>query len=476
MIDKCTLVFLFVAAALLTPYAARSAELLAPQIDSLLSAPELSGGTSSVLVQSLRDGRVVYGRNPDQHLIPASNLKIVTSAAALDRLGKDFRFDTRLYAAGKVDARGVLHGDLWLLGGGDPRFSMTDLDGFVKAVKDAGIKKVIGRIVADESRFDNNRLGAGWNWDDEPYYYCAQVAALNLQENVVQVFLRPGRKSGLPAIVTLVPPTRYLRVRNDCQTGPTGSESAVIVTRERGQNTIVVTGSVPLGLTSRKPAELITVESPAEYAAAVFRESLIRAGVPVLGGIGLGKLPSETRVLATHKSEPLLQILPSLNKSSDNLIAEALLKTLGAECKGLGTWPNGIAVVMEFLGKTGVDSSTVAIVDGSGLSRLNCLTTRVLVGTLRYMADHPDAALFAESLPTAGVDGTLARRMTESVAQGQDRAKTGYVIHVSALSGYLTAESGERFAFSIIMNNHLCANRQATAIQDRICELLVQEL
>jgi D-alanyl-D-alanine carboxypeptidase/D-alanyl-D-alanine-endopeptidase (penicillin-binding protein 4) len=238
----------------------------------------------------------------------------------------------------------------------------------------------------------------------------------------------------------------------------------------------MATGTVPAGYQPTEPEERIAVESPPEYAATVFEELLGRRGILVRGTIGAGKLPADARLLKLHESSPLSDVLPLLNKPSDNLIAEALLKTLGVETGRSGSWQDGAAAVLSFLQKCGVDASSAAVADGSGLSRLNCVSPRVLVKTLRYMADGPEGGLFADSLPIAGVDGTLAHRMSGTAAQGKVRAKTGYVTHVCALSGYLTASSGARFAFSIILNNHLCANRQATAAQDAICEVLVRDL
>jgi len=330
--------------------------------------------------------------------------------------------------------------------------------------------------MADESRFDDVRLGPGWSWDDEPYYYSAQVSGLNLNENVIQVVVRPGRKSGLPVVVNITPPTRYAQIRNQCITAPSGSKNSAKITRMHGANLIMVSGKVPADCEPKASEERIAVESPAEYAATVFKELLGRRRILVMGSVGVGKLPADARLLKLHESAPLSDVLPLLNKPSDNLIAEALLKTLGVETGRAGSWPDGVMAVLSFLQKCGVDASSVAVADGSGLSRLNYISPHAIVKTLRYMAESPDGQVFADSLPVAGVDGTLARRMTGTVAQWNVRAKTGYVMHVSALSGYLTAASGDRFAFSIILNNHLCANRRATAAQDDICEILVREL
>lgn len=441
---------------------------LSRALDQILSDPVLAHGVQGVLVESLKDGRVLYEKNADLVFIPASNQKLIVSAAALDLLGPDHRMRTSLYLTGDTTRDGVLKGDVVIVGQGDPVLKHEHLKEMAAKLRDAGIRKVQGNVVGDDTWFDDVRLGWGWSWDDEPYYYSAQISGLNLNENVVGVWVRPGRKVGEPAIVKLDPPTSYFTVRNECKTTAAGSQKAVFVDRVRGRNTIRVTGTVPLDYKPTAAEDAITMEEPTLYACTSFIEILRREGISVEGQAVRGKKPVNARLICFHDSPPLSQMLALLNKPSDNLIAECLLKTLGARMKGKGSSGAGEEVELEFLKKIGADMTAVSITDGSGLSRQNLISPRNLVAILKYMYRHQHSKVFIDSLPVAGIDGTLRSRLKGTPAQGNVRAKTGYVGRVRSLSGYLTTRSGEPLVFSILMNNHLCRSAEASAVQDKI--------
>ena len=242
--------------------------------------------------------------------------------------------------------------------------------------------------------------------------------------------------------------------------------------RKRGLNVIQVSGSIPEGQYPEQREAPATVEDPALYAGDVFRTELTRQGILVAGGLRSGAAPEDAVLIVKRTSPPLSHVLALLNKPSDNLIAEVLLKSLGRAVKGSGTTEAGIEAVMEVFAQVGMDTGAIRMVDGSGLSRLNLVTARSIAALLGYMRVHPQWNVFVNSLPTAGVDGTLRGRMKGTAAEGRVRAKTGYLSRVSSLSGYVNTRSGERLVFSILMNNHLCRNDEARAVQDRICALL----
>lgn len=458
--------------ALLLIAACAQAATISEQIDTLLADESLQHGIQGALVKSLETGQVLYERNADIALVPASNMKLLVSAAALDRLGPDFTWKTELRAAGRVNARGVLEGDLVIKGGGDPVVETADLAKLAREVRSRGIVRVAGGVVADESMFDNRRLGWGWSWDDEPYYYSAQISALNANRNVVEVFVYPGKTVGSKAVVHVLPASSRIQIESSAQTGEVGSEKAISVGRKRGRNIITVSGSIPLGHKVEGAEEEITVEEPALYVADLFRTELAKNGVRVNGEARVGRLPAGAQLIAQHESPPLSRVLALLNKPSDNLIAEVMLKTLGAVAKGQGTSSAGAEVEIEFFKRIGMDTRALSIIDGSGLSRLNFVSPRNLVTLLTHMHSHQHAQIFIDSLPVAGVDGTLARRMKGTPAERNVRAKTGYVSWVSSLSGYVTTSSGEPLVFSILMNNHLTRAAPARAVQDKICALL----
>jgi len=469
--DRRTIILCVV---LLCLCAALSAQTLSERIDEALKDPNLNHGLQAVVVRSLKTGRTLYERNADLAMIPASNMKLLVSAAALDLLGPDFTFRTSLLGSGPIDKRGVLRGDVVLVGGGDPVLETKDLTDLAKQLKARGVRKIAGGVVVDDSMFDDERLGWAWTWGDLPYYYSAEISALNLNRNVVQVWVYPGKTPGAPAVVACEPPTSYVEIENSATTGEPDSEKTIRVSRRLGQNVIRVDGSIPVGTKVTGCEEAITVREPALYAGHVFRNELSKLGIVVLGGVRPGRSPADAAVLCTHTSPTLANILAMLNKPSDNLIAEVLLKTLGAVVKQKGTSAAGAEVAKEFLNRIGLDLTGINIADGSGLSRLNYVTARNVVDLLTHMYNHKHAQVFIDSLPVAGVDGTLRSRMKGTAAEKNVRAKTGYVSKVSSLSGYLTTKSGEPLVFSILMNHHLCSNGPAVAAQNRICELLAE--
>lgn len=445
--------------------------LLSSAMESMLSDPVLVHGIQGVRVESLADGSVLYEKNGDLCLLPASNFKLLVASAALESLGPDYRMQTAVYEKGKR-AQGVLEGDIFLVGGGDPVLGWEDLRSLAKQVKKAGINRIKGNVVADDTLFDDVRLGIGWSWDNEPYYYSAQISALNLRGNVADVWVRPGIAPGAPARVELIPSIRYLGIENLCKTSAAGSQPVIIVDRLRGRNTVRVRGSVPLDYNPASAEESITVEDPALFACRSFIDILMEEGVTVSGGAVRGEKPKTAGRVALHNSPPLSQMLAMLLKPSNNLIAECLLKNLGANVKKDGSTAAGGQVMLEFMKKIGADMTAIAIADGSGLARTNYISPRNLTLLLRYIYWHPHYKIFLDALPVAGVDGTLKKRMAGTPAENNVRAKTGYVSRVSTISGYVTTKGGEPLVFSIMMNNHLCSNREAVAVQDRILEYL----
>lgn len=448
---------------------------LQTDIDKLLQNPALAHSITGVLVVSRRDGRTLYEHNADLMLIPASNQKLLTSAAALHRLGAGFRFTTRLWLHGEIDPQGVLHGDLILQGGGDPTLLLKDIESMAEAVEKAGVRRIEGYLLYDESAFDGVRRGWDWAWDDEPYYYSPCVSAICVERNAVTVFVSPGERVGAPPRIRLFPPTDYLLVRNEATTSAAGTPSTVYVTREHARNIAIVRGQIPLDARPDSARQALSVEEPPRYAMWLLREAMERRGITTRYRTALpDRVPEGARLIHTHTSPPLSEILPLLNKPSDNLIAECLMRTLGAVVYREGSAAAGERVMLEFLKQAGLDLSALNIVDGSGLSRRNQVSARNVVTLLRYMASHPQAKVFIDSLPIAGVDGTLRNRMVNTPAQGRVYAKTGSLDRVSTLSGYLTTQTGEELVFALLMNNYNGPAAVARSVQDAILVRLIQ--
>lgn len=444
-------------------------------IDALLQHPALAHNLTGILVASLKDGRNLYERNADIMLIPASNQKLLTSAAALHWLGADYRFATRLWITGEVSADGTLYGDLILQGSGDPTLLLKDIEAMAEAVEKAGIRRIEGYLLYDESYFDGIRRGWDWAWDDEPYYYSPCLSAICVERNAVTLFVSPGAKVGDLPQIRLFPPTAYLLVRNEATTSPAGTPSTIGITREHARNIAVVRGQIPIDARPDSARQSLSVEEPPRYALWLLREALEKRGITTRYRTALPDRVTEgARLIHTHTSPPLREILPLLNKPSDNLIAECLMRTLGMKVYREGSAASGVRAMLEFLKQTGLDLAALNIVDGSGLSRLNQVSARNLVTLLRYMASQAQGKIFIDSLPVAGVDGTLRNRMVNTPAQGKVRAKTGSLGRVSTLSGYLTTQAGEELVFAILMNNHNGSSVEARRIQDNILLRLMQ--
>lgn len=453
---------------------ALAADALAADLDAILTDPRLDGGQASVVVRDAATGETLYEHDGAQRLMPASNEKLLTAAVALDVLGPGYTFATTVATTGQRTGP-VLRGDVYLRGTGDPTLLAEDYADLAKQIADAGVRVVSGRVLADDTWFDDVRLGNDWAWDDEPYYYAAPVSALTVSPDTdydagtVIVDVDPAAEPGAAALVTLTPHTDAVTVVNQATTGAAGSGNAVSVEREHGTDRIVVSGTVAAGGSGR--SQWASVWEPTDYAADVFVKALTDAGVRVTGGIGRGVTPSGATVVADHESMPLSELLVPFLKLSNNGHAEVLIKAMGREVSGAGTWAAGLAVLREALPDYGVDTATVANRDGSGLSRRNLIPAAELADLLVAAQDRPWFDVWYDALPVAGVadrmvGGTLRSRMRGTPAAGNVRAKTGSLTGASSLSGYVDDADGRRLVFSIVLNDYLSG--KPSDLEDRI--------
>ena len=469
-----------------------SPERLQSAIDALLTRAPLENAIWGIEVRDLLSGEVLYARNPTTSLIPASTTKLATTAAAIERLGPDFRLETGLYVDGEI-VNGTLMGDLVIRGAGDPTIA-EDLERYgargvlrawVDSVRAVGVRRIRGEIVGDDDVFDDVAYGPGWQWDDLRFYYAPEVSGLSYNENVVHFTLR-GTRLGAPTDVTWEPNTDYVRVRNQTLTTARGAGVQEEYDRTAEDNWFELRSRVPIGSVER---ERLTVHNPTLYFAYVFRETLRDAGIEVEG------LPRDIdqrevkpryeglQRIARHESPPIAELAALVNKPSHNLAAESLLKTLGRgdlHTQGsttAGTWERGSRVVREMLGRAGVDTAHVRLVDGSGLSRMNVVTAQALGALLRYMWFHPDETVrsaYVASLSVGGEDGTLSGRFASGPARGRVHARTGTMTSVSALAGYLTRDHQPPITFVLICNNHLVPSRHVRTVQDEVVNLLAR--
>jgi len=438
-------------------------------VDRILNHPCLESGRYGIEIHSLDRNETLYARQQDTLFIPASNLKLLTTAVALMTLGPDYRYPTRLYSTGPLKD-GVLEGDLYIKGFGDPKFVTEQMWLLVTELANLPLEKITGNVYADESFFDNERRVGTWGRAGNTAAYNAPLGALSFNFNTVTAYVSPGPEPGAPVRVLLEPDTEFTTVDNQATTVPRGQRSRLIVNRlNRGEtNQISVSGALAEG----HPREdyFLNITEPARYAALVFRKYLGHAGIEVAGDAGVGVTPKDAALLWTHESEPVALALRGLNKFSNNFVAEQIVKTLGALHFGApGTTAKGLRVMSEYLEKLGFEAGAFQVLDGSGLSRGNRLSAHQIVRTLRQVRE--DFVLYPEfisALGVMGVDGNVKKRMNGEANAPRARVKTGTLKDVSALSGYFQAENGELFAFSILMNDLHCGNGQALAIQDRI--------
>ena len=441
---------------------------LSVAIDALLDDPRLEDAMVSVVVRDANTGDSLYERNPGQRLNPASNAKLFTSTAAMHTLGPDHRFTTDVLSD-KTPRAGELAGDLFLRGSGDPTMLAGDYADLAAQLKTAGVRTVKGDVVADDNYFDEVPLGRGWAWDDEPFYYSAVTSALTVAPNedydagTVIVESGPGATIGAKALIGVVPQTNVLDIVNQTTTGPAGSGNTISIEREHASNRVLVTGSVPIN--DGTSQEWVTVPDPTAYAADVFRGALAAEGIRVKGRVvPEGTTPAGADVLASHDSMTLTELLVPFLKLSNNMHAEALVKTMGAETSGVGSWSAGLATVLGYANGQGVATGNLRLSDGSGLSRFDILSAADISDLLVGVGDEPWFDDWNAALPVAGnpdrlVGGTLRSRMRSTAAANNLHGKTGSLTSVTALSGYVTNADGRELAFSMVSNNYLSSPR-----------------
>ncbi len=453
-----------------SPETVRSAlDKLRSQIDTVLADSALSTCFIGAKIVSLEDGRVFYERNSNKLFHPASNMKLLTTAAGLKMLGKDFKFRTVL-EADSVIRRGELRGSLYVKGFGDPLTMISDIDSLARIVRSRGIERIRGGIVGNTSYFDSLYWGAGWMWDDEPDPDEAFISALSVNDNAIEVSVAPGSRVGHAVEATLNPATAFMRVLNSGVTSRDTLIPLIKVTRRRGENTILIEGRMD----PHAPKEQFTLSvwRPELFFLNLLKDRLAEAGVKVRGSIRLDTLAGTVEL--AQLLHPIDSVLHKVNKPSNNLAAENLLKAIAAEKGGVrGSATVGLALVESCLVTIGVDTTNMMLYDGSGVSWYNAISPDQMAQLLVKMSrDKDQFKIFYQSLPVAGVDGTLKARMKGTSAEGNVHAKTGSLTGVSSLSGYATSADGTPLAFSILCNHFATKLSVLRDKQDKIMELL----
>jgi len=490
---------------------------LPARIAVILADPELARGFWGIEIVSLRTGKVLYSQNSDKLLTPASNTKLFTTAAALALIGPDYKFRTSVESTGLLDKHGRLSGDLLLVGRGDPNLSGRELpydlrtqrndhpikvlENLADSLVQKGVKYVDGDLIADDSYFAFERYGEGWSQDDLVWGDGAPVSALTINDNVVFVNILPADRTGERAFVSVIPFADYYHVDNRIMTTPVGTARRIFFNREPGSTALTLWGEMPID--DQGANQALAIEDPAAFASELFRSLLEKRGITIYGSdrahhTELARLstfsvtataeargggtdpsrplpPDRALVLASYESKPLIEDIRVINKVSQNLHAEILLRLLGREKGNAATVESGLEVVRGFLNKAVVPPDEYVLYDGSGLSRQNLVTPHAVVSLLDYAARQPWGKAFRDTFPMAGIDGSLAERLKGTVAQGRVAGKTGSLGGVKTLSGYATTNHGDEIVFSILSNNLNAPIKKVTDAIDAIVEAVVDD-
>lgn len=448
----------------------RSDAELAARLRELGSAPKFRTGVVALKVVSAVDGRVLYEQESERLMSPASNSKLFAAAVALDRLGADYRIRTPLFALLPPDKDGQLKADLLVSGRGDPswnnRKGQSRLAGvlaeFVAQVKQAGIRRITGDIVGDATFLQMPSHGAGWTADDLQDDYGAEVSALSLQDNYAELRVEPGESVGQACRLTVLDSLTGVRVENRTRTTLPDARAAIEVRRLPGEAVVYVSGEMPLR--AEPLVTEFTVPRPAQWFAAVLREELVRSGIVVEGGARGLRWPERTLLspaavkLGEVVSPPLAELVADFMKPSQNLRTDLIFGHLGEVFRGVDASPertaeqSAVLQLEAFLRRNQLLPDDLRFEEGSGLSRNNLVTARAVTALLQYMPKHREGKAFVDSLPVAGREGTLRRRLQGTLAEGNLRAKTGSLRWANSLSGYVTTAGGERLVFAILMN------------------------
>ncbi len=442
------------------------------------------------MAADISSGDTLFMRNTERLFMPASVTKLYTTSAVLDQLGPDYRYVTRLYAEG-TQTEHVLNGNLIVRGAGDPSTGKPGPEHldlfhlFADSLQALGIHEIHGDIIGDDNVFDDVALGADWSWEDLIYGYAAQISGLTFHHAIADLVVyptQPGKRGRLTVAPEL---SSYLTIENQSITRPQGQDLAEGHVRIPESNRITVSSQVPVG---RSDPEEIAIHNPTLYFLHGLNSVLASRNIRVHGQLlDVDDLPAEleyadARVLASHSSAPMSELVKIVNKESQNLYAEHLLKTLGREHPSLnedsapGSAAMGVAASMRTWEKAQMDPEQIQLMDGSGLSRKNLVSPAATIQLLRYMAAHPDPEVresFLSSLAVGGQDGTLEYWFVgNSPGNGRVLAKTGTLGNVSSLAGYVTGDDGSLLAF-VLFSNHFHGK---IATIRTIQELFVHEL
>lgn len=453
---------------------------LEESLKAVIQTPLLKKMSYGINIVRPGNNTPLFNRRGGELFGVASNLKLLTTAAALEYLGPNFEYKTYVTTCGTITPSGELLGNLAIKGCGDPNISgrfyqgnTTAIpDAWAAAVADRGIRRISGDIVADDTVFDRNYTNPNWPVNQLSQWYCAPSCGLSFNDNCVDITVLPSKKVGDTVSLLVEPNTAYITIVNTCTYTANKKEHGYSLYRKPGTNQISVKGKFWINAVSEK--QWVTIHNPALYLATVFKESLAKKGITVTGSprlVNEGDLSAVKGETITSTISTMEQTVTVTNKNSQNFYAEQILKTLGAQVQGCGTVQAGLVVLNNFMKKLGFDVQEYQVLDGCGLSKGNRLSPNMITAILAYMSKHQAKNVFYNSLPSSGIDGSLQHRIVSPRYRNKVHAKTGYIAGVSALSGYVDTATGDIIVFSFLINN-VKSLRDARKIQDDVCAAL----
>ncbi|MEG4557593.1 D-alanyl-D-alanine carboxypeptidase/D-alanyl-D-alanine-endopeptidase [Microcoleus sp. F6_B6] len=440
---------------------------LGAQVDAIANRPEFSRSRWGILIQPLSSTATLYSRDAQKYFIPASNAKLLTTAAALQKLGTDFRIKTSVYSGE--------NGSLYVAGRGDPSIAEPQLKSLAQQLKQRGISQV-NQLIGDDSYFQGTAVNPNWEWEDAQAGYGAPVNSLIFNQNAIDLLLSP-QAIGQPLKVTFAEPklANQWQLQNNSVTVAENESEFIEIGREFDRPIIRVSGQLKVG--GEPESAYVAVVNPANNFLQYFQQVLAAEGIPVKQALVASASRNLNQELATVESPPLAELVKETNRESNNLYAEVLLRLLG---KVTGEMPvpqedtgeSGLKELKTALTQLGVNPNSYRLADGSGLSRHNLISPEALVQTLRFMANSPAASIYRQSLPIAGESGTLKNRFNITPNRVNLQAKTGTMSGVSALSGYIEVPNYEPLVFSIIVNQSDLSTAKMRSATDEIVLLL----
>lgn len=427
-----------------------------------------------ILVQDAKTGKVLYTRNADRYFMPASNQKLFTAFAALNYLGANFTYQTRLFVDVSNINNGTLNDNVYVQFSGDPTLTFIQLDHLMSALSLVGIKRIHGSVIVDDSSFDQVVMSPGTTWEDKDYCWGAPINTLIVDHNCVTAMLTPAATPDQPATLQLPDQPQFMQFVNQVVTGADNAVDCTVNVKATDKNTYTISGCIKAATPPK--AIMMAIADPRSNTQKMLVYALMKNQITSEHGVEFKKVDKLPKLLTSQSSAPLTSLITTMLKESDNTIANALFKTIGATyAKNTGDWDNGNHAMHDILATLlQLNIPKTTLIDGAGGSRYNYFTPQQIMTLLRKVYLSNDGSIFMSALPIAGVDGTLKTRMTAVETLGKVHAKTGTATAVSALSGYVETKSNQTLIFSIMINNFVDLPSKYEALEDKICGVLVE--